>query len=612
MVYLQIVNNINQNSIIMSEQIIPDVELTSDVAVAEPVTIEEPAVNYSELTLAELVKLFEELVQNAERMKMSKEAEAIKAAFYKRLQKEKADAGLVSEPVAETEETESEEAPVEETVSENPFVEIERGFKDLYNKYKKERAEYNRQLEKEREQNLALKEAVIADLKALIEKQEDVNQTFSEFREIQNRWRAVGPVPAQSYRNLNETYQLYVEQFYDMVKINRELRDLDFKKNLEAKEQLCQSAEQLAESNNVVEAFRELQKLHEQWKEYGPGAKEYRETVWERFKAATAVINKKYQGYFEGIKEQQAENFAKKSALCEKVEAIAEKEISNSNEWNACSKEIEEIQKEWKTIGFASKKENQKVYDRFRAACDKFYGCKREFYTDYKDSINENLEKKIALCEEAEALKTSIEWKKATDQFIALQKQWKEIGPVPRKKSELLWKRFRAACDEFFAERDKQAKPENDFYGNLKAKQRLIEEIKAYELKGDESDAAAMQEFQKRWQEIGFVPFKEKDNVTKAYKDALQAKFPAPGRSGARRGRGGRPALSEKDRLIQKYNQLEQDIVTYENNIGFFSMSKNAEPLIKQMQERIAEAKSELNSLADQIRALNEAETEQE
>ena len=596
----------------MSEQIIPDVELTSDVVVAEPVANEEPAVNYSELTLAELVKLFEELVQNEERMKMSKEAEAIKAAFYKRLQKEKADAGLISEPVIEAEDAETEETSVEETPSENPFVEIEKGFKDLYNKYKKERAEYNRQLEKEREQNLALKEAVIADLKSLIEKQEDVNQTFSEFREIQNRWRAVGPVPAQSYRNLNETYQLYVEQFYDMVKINRELRDLDFKKNLEAKEQLCQSAEQLAESQNVVEAFRELQKLHEQWKEYGPVAKEHRETVWERFKAATAVINKKYQGYFEGIKEQQAENFAKKSALCEKVEAIAEKEIANSNEWNACSKEIEEIQKEWKTIGFASKKENQKVYDRFRAACDKFYGRKREFYTDYKDSINENLEKKIALCEEAEALKTSTEWKKTTDQFIALQKQWKEIGPVPRKKSELLWKRFRAACDEFFAERDKQAKPENDFYGNLKAKQRLIEEIKAYELKGDESDAAAMQEFQKRWQEIGFVPFKEKDNVAKAYKEALQAKFPAPGRSNARKGRGGRPALSEKDRLIQKYNQLEQDIVTYENNIGFFSMSKNAEPLIKQMQERIAEAKNELNSLADQIRALNEAETEQE
>jgi len=597
----------------MSEEIIPDVAATSDVAVAEAVEITEPAVNYSEKTLAELIRLFEELVQNEERMKMSKEAEAIKSAFYKRLQKEKADAGLVAaEPVQEaSEEEEAVETPVEDTVSENPFAEVERGFKDLYNKYKKERAEYNRQLEKEREDNLAKKEAVIADLKALLEKQEDVNATFPEFREIQNRWRAVGPVPAQSYRNINETYQLYVEQFYDMVKINRELRDLDFKKNLEAKEQFCAYAEKLAENPNVVEAFRDLQKLHEQWKEFGPVAKEYRDQIWDRFKAATAVINKKYQAFFEGLKEQHAENLAKKTVLCEKVEEIAEREVSDSNEWNAFSKEIEDIQKEWKTIGFASKKENQKIYDRFRAACDKFYGRKRDFYTEYKDSINANLEKKISLCEAAEALKSSTEWKKATDQFINLQKQWKEIGAVPRKKSEQLWKRFRAACDEFFAERDKNAKPENDFYGNLKAKQRLIEEIKAYELKNDESDAAAMQDFQKRWQEIGFVPFKEKDNIAQAYKEALNSKFPSQGRGGNRRGRGGKPALSEKDRLIQKYNQLEQDIVTYENNIGFFSMSKTSAPLVKQMEDRIAQSKEELKALAEQIRVLTEAEEQE-
>ena len=589
----------------MSELINPGVELTPDV----PESVESETVNYSEKTLAELVNLFEELVRNEERMKMSKDAEAIKSAFYKRLQKEKADAGLVSEPVVEPSEDDETvaEQPEEEIVTVNPFVEIERGFKEIYNTYRKERAEYNRQLEKERENNLALKEAVIADLKALLEKQEDVNATFPEFREIQNRWRAVGPVPAQNYRNINETYQLYVEQFYDMVKINRELRDLDFKKNLEAKEEFCVQAEKLAESPNVVEAFRELQKLHEQWKEYGPVAKEFREQIWDRFKAATAVINKKYQGFFEGLKEQQAENLAKKTVLCEKVEEIAEREVADSNEWNAFSKEIEDIQKEWKTIGFASKKDNQKIYDRFRAACDKFYGRKRDFYTGYKDSINVNLEKKIALCEEAEALKTSTEWKKTTDRYIELQKQWKEIGAVPRKKSEQLWKRFRAACDEFFAERDKQAKPENDFYGNLKAKQRLIEEIKAYAVTGTDADAEAMQEFQKRWNEIGFVPFKEKDKVAQAYKDAVHEKFPASGRA-PRRGRGGRPQLSEKDRLIQKYHALEQDIVTYENNIGFFAMSKNSEPLIRQMEERIAQAKEELKALAEQVKALNEAE----
>ena len=601
----------------MSELINPGVEMMPDVPESVESVIEEaaqPAVNYSEKNLAELVELFEELVQNEERMKMSKEAEAIKAAFYKRLQKEKMDAGLVSvEAVEPAEEAEETEEVVEETVetSENPFAAIERGFKEIYNRFRKERAEYNRQLEKERENNLALKEAVIADLKALLEKQEDVNATFPEFREIQNRWRAIGPVPAQNYRNINETYQLYVEQFYDMVKINRELRDLDFKKNLEAKEEFCALAEKLAENPNVIEAFRELQKLHEQWKEFGPVAKEYRDQIWDRFKAATAVVNKKYQAFFEGLKEQQAENLAKKTVLCEKVEEIAEREVSDSNQWNAFSKEIEDIQKEWRTIGFASKKDNQKIYDRFRAACDKFYGRKRDFYNDYKDSINQNMEKKISLCEAAEALKSSTEWKKATDQFIALQKQWKEIGAVPRKKSEQLWKRFRAACDEFFAERDKNAKPENDFYGNLKAKQRLIEEIKAYVLTGDAAaDQEAMKAFQARWQEIGFVPFKEKDKVAQAYKAALQEKFPAPER-GARRGRGSRAPLSEKDRLIQKYNQLEQDIVTYENNIGFFSMSKNSEPLIKQMQERINAAKAELKALAEQIRVLDAAEEQE-
>ncbi len=600
----------------MSEEIIPDVLNTSDVPeTVETVGIDEinetaePAVNWSEKNLAELVKAFEELVQNEERMKMSKEAEAIKAAFYKRLAKEKAEAGIVTVEAQEDAEVQ-EEVPV--AASENPFAEIEKGFKELYNSYKKERAEYNRQLEKERENNLALKEAVIADLKALLEKQEDVNATFPEFREIQNRWRAIGPVPAQSYRNINETYQLYVEQFYDMVKINRELRDLDFKKNLEAKEQFCELAEKLAENPNVIEAFKELQKLHEQWKEFGPVAKEFRDSIWDRFKAATSVVNKKYQSFFEGLKEQQAENLEKKTALCEKVEEIAEREVANSNEWNAFSKEIEEIQKEWKTIGFASKKENQKIYDRFRAACDKFYGRKRDFYNEYKDSINANLEKKISLCEAAEELKNSTEWKKATDQFINLQKQWKEIGAVPRKKSEQLWKRFRAACDEFFAERDKNAKPENDYYGNLKAKQRLVEEIKAYVSAGDEAaDREAMQEFQKRWQEIGFVPFKDKEKIANAYKEALQAAFPGMGRGAGRRSRGGRPQLSEKDRLIQKYNQLEQDIVTYENNIGFFSMSKNSEPLINQMNERIAQAKEELKSLAEQIRVLDEAEEQE-
>ena len=576
----------------MSDEIIRDVadvpEVTEETALMENAPEESAAaVNYSEKTLSELVALFEELGKNEDRMKLNKEAEAIKTAFYKRLTKEKAEAG--------------------DAVSEDAFTEIENGFKAYYNTYKKERAEYNARQEKEREENLVKKEAVIADLKALLEKQEDVNATFPAFREIQDRWRAIGPVPVQNYRNINDTYQLYVEQFYDMVKINRELRDLDFKKNLEAKEKFCEMAEKLAGNENIVEAFKELQKLHEQWKEYGPVAKQFREEIWDRFKAATAVINKKYQAYFEGLKEQQTENLAAKTALCEKVEEIAGREIKNSADWNALSKEIEEIQKQWRTIGFATRKENQKIYDRFRAACDKFYGRKREFYTEYKDSMNANLEKKISLCEAAEALKTSTEWKKATDQFINLQKQWKEIGAVPRKKSEQLWKRFRAACDEFFNERDKNAKPENNFYGNLKAKQKLVAEIDAYQLTGDEAkDHEALEAFMQRWQEIGFVPFKEKDNIAQAYKEAVNRKFPDA--SKVRKSHYAKAPKSEKERLIQKYSQLEQDIVTYENNIGFFAMSKNSEPLIRQMQERIEQSKKELKVLENKIRSIDEEE----
>ena len=576
----------------MSDEIIRDVadvpEVTEETALMENAPEESAAaVNYSEKTLSELVALFEELGKNEDRMKLNKEAEAIKTAFYKRLTKEKAEAG--------------------DAVSEDAFTEIENGFKAYYNTYKKERAEYNARQEKEREENLVKKEAVIADLKALLEKQEDVNATFPAFREIQDRWRAIGPVPVQNYRNINDTYQLYVEQFYDMVKINRELRDLDFKKNLEAKEKFCEMAEKLAGNENIVEAFKELQKLHEQWKEYGPVAKQFREEIWDRFKAATAVINKKYQAYFEGLKEQQTENLAAKTALCEKVEEIAGREINNSADWNALSKEIEEIQKQWRTIGFATRKENQKIYDRFRAACDKFYGRKREFYTEYKDSMNANLEKKISLCEAAEALKSSTEWKKATDQFINLQKQWKEIGAVPRKKSEQLWKRFRAACDEFFNERDKNAKPENNFYGNLKAKQKLVAEIEAYQLTGDEAkDHEALEAFKQRCQEIGFVPFKEKDNIAQAYKEAVNRKFPDA--SKVRKSHYAKAPKSEKERLIQKYSQLEQDIVTYENNIGFFAMSKNSEPLIRQMQERIEQSKKELKVLENKIRSIDEEE----
>ena len=580
---------------------------------------EEPKseMNFAEKTLAELTALFEALLADVDKMKRSKEAEAIKSAFYRRLSKEKAEAGIenpeVNEDAPETE-------PVSEEDSTNPFTAIENGFKSLYNTFKKEKAEFNRRIDAERADNLAKKEAIIEELKALADKQDDVSAAFPEFRALQARWRETGPVPMANFRNINDTYQLYVERFYDRVQMNREMRDLDFKKNLEAKEKFCEEAEELAQSDDAVTSFRELQKLHEQWKEFGPVAKEFRESIWERFKAATAVINRKYQAYFEEQKGKQVENLERKAALCEKVEAIAATEsIKSTSEWNNLSKQIEEIQQEWKTIGFASKKENQKIYDRFRAACDKFFERKRQYYSEFKENMTANLEKKMAIIEQAEALKDSTDWKKTTDQIIGLQKQWKEIGSVPRKKSDQLWKRFRAACDEFFANRDKNAKPENDYYGNLKAKRALIEEIKAFSSDDPQLMQDAYDTFSAKWNSIGFVPFKEKENIAKAYKEAMQEKFPGFGfrggssdRRGGQRQRTQKAPLSEKDRLVQKYTALQQDIDTYENNIGFFAASKNAQALISQMQEKIAQSKAELKELEDRIRKIEDEQEEAE
>jgi len=580
--------------------------------------VKETVVSYADKTLAELSELFQKLSESEDRMKRSKEAEAIKSAFYKLLSREKAAAGEDATVVEPTEESVDEATVPLQSGPVSPFAAIEAGFKSLYIDYKKARAEYNREQDAQREDNLTKKQAVIEELKALVENPGDMKDAFPKFRDIQNRWREIGPVPQQSFRDVNDTYQLYVTKFYDLVDINRELRDLDFKKNLEAKTQYCEQAEKLAEDENVVEAFKELQKLHEQWKELGPVAKEYRDAIWERFRAATSVINKRYQAHFEGLKAQQADNLAAKVSLCEEVEAIAEKEITSSTEWNTLSKQIEDIQAKWRTIGFATRKDNQKVYERFRAACDKFFERKRASFTEFKDSMNANLEKKMAIIEEAEKLKDSTDWKATSDRLIELQKEWKEIGAVPRKKSEQIWKRFRAACDAFFTARDNRPKGGNDFAANLEAKRALIAEIQAYTPDAAQ-DAQAQKGFAERWNAIGFVPFKEKEAVTAAYREAMAEKFPGFGARGPRRegGRGNvrpereRRPLTEADRLKEQYNQLQQEIQTYENNIGFFGLSKGAEKLKAQMQERIDAAKAKLEALKAEIRA-KEAEEAQE
>lgn len=591
-------------------------ENAAEVAVETVESVFDQEIDYNTKSLKELVDLFNQLLETENHQVIYKNAEVIKATFYKTLKKEKIAGGyaVVENPVLESDVAGED---LQNELSQNPFQDIENEFKSIYSKYKSLRASFVQEQDKKKEDNYKEKLAIIEELKTLIEKQDDPNKTFPEFRNLQNKWRSVGPVPQTNHADIYNTYKLYEEKFYDYVKISKDLRDLDFKKNLDAKLALCQKAEDLINEDNVVEAFKKLQKLHEEWKEYGPVDKENREQIWERFRQATSAVNKKHQAYFEGQKEVQKENLAKKTALCEKVEEIAQREITDSNMWNSLSKEIESIQKEWKTIGFASKKDNQKIYDRFRAACDNFFARKRDFYVEFKSVMQENIDKKIKLCEEAEALQDSTDWKKATDQLINLQKLWKESGPVSRKKSDQIWKRFRAACDHFFENKNKHFGTQDvEFDKNLEAKLALIEEIKNYVSESDSADLAAFKDFQKRWESIGFVPFKMKDKVAEAYNSALSEKFgdvknqlserrPRRSNRQERGNRQDRAPRSERDRLIQKFVKIEQEIATYENNIGFFAKSKNADALLEGLRKKIDVAKEELKQIEEQIKVID-------
>lgn len=596
------------------EQNVPVLETTEEIIennqIEEEVSLisEEILHDLANKSLKEIVTLFESLVEKGDQQEMYKYAEPIKAIFYKTLKKEKIAAGFVvpaEDVAAEAEEA----AEVEEKVSENPFAEIERGFKEIFAKYKSLRSVHIQQVEKKKDENLEVKKQIIEELKALVETQEDIVTTFPKFRSLQTRWRESGPVPQAKVKDVYDSYQHYVEMFYDYVKINNELRDLDFKKNLEAKVALCEKAEKLVEEENVINAFATLQKLHEEWKEFGPVEKEHREAIWERFKVATSQVNKKHQAYFEKIKADQKVNLAAKTVLCEKAEEIAAREVAESNTWNEYSKELEGLQKEWKSIGFASKKDNQKIYDRFRAACDQFYNRKREYYSQFKDQMTRNMEQKIALCEQAEAMKESTDWKKTTEDLINLQKQWKEIGPVSRKKSDQIWNRFRSACDYFFDNKEKNyGGVDPQYVENLNKKLAIIEEIKAYEPEDRASDAEAMKEFMNRWNEIGFVPFKEKEKVQAMFKEAINSKFHGVSRS--RRG-GGKPQKetnplrTEREKLVQKFRKKESEIATYENNIGFFASSKNADALVKELSKKIEAAKAELAELEEKIKEID-------
>lgn len=563
-------------------------------------------IDLSAKSKAELVALFAALLDQKPIQNLRRDAEAIKVAFYK-LHRAEVEAARK----AFTDDGGDAEA-FEPAVDEDEIR-----LKDLVREYRRRRDEFLSNLESAKEENLKTKLAIIEELKALVNGSETLGQTFNAFRDLQQRWRDTGPVPQANVKDLWETYNHHIENFYSYIKINKELRDLDLKKNYEAKIALCEEAEALVLEPSVVAAFHKLQKLHDEWRETGPVANEFKEAVWERFREASGRINKAHQQYFDDIKEEQKKNLDLKAQLCEQTEALAAEPYTTRKEWNKASDKLLEIQKVWKTIGFAPKKNNAKVYERFRNACDTFFEAKRNFYGQLKTEMDHNLQLKNEICELAESMQESEDWKKTSDELIALQKRWKEIGPVPRRHSDAVWKRFRAACDKFFERKNAHfAGVEGDYKENLERKRALLAEA---EEKGfDGITFEEIKEFQRRWSEIGFVPIRQKDAIQKQYKEVVDKMFSTL-RGGERersmdkfrnrvtnlKSTGDKRLRFERDRLYSKVRQLESDIATLENNIGFFGSSKNAEAMVADVREKIQRAKDEMAATIEKINLID-------
>ena len=572
--------------------------------------------DYNGKSKADLLAILADILANKPVQTIRRDVEAIKIAFYKtyRAEVERARRAFVEAG-----------GKLEEFVP-TPD-DAEQRLKELFAEYRTKRNEFIAKLEEEKENNYKIKLQIIEELKELIDSNETLNQTFNTVRDLQQRWKETGPVPQAYVKDLWETYNLHVENFYNFIKINKELRDLDLKKNYETKLQLCEEAEELVLDPSPVNAFHKLQKLHEQWRETGPVANEYKEQLWERFREASTKINKRHQEYFNGIKEEQKHNLELKTELCVKTEELSVAPLSTRKEWNKASEQLIDIQKVWKTIGFAPKKDNTKIYERFRNACDKFFENKRNFYLQIKAEMENNLHLKNDICAAAEALQESEEWKKATDELIALQKRWKEIGPVSRRYSDAIWKRFRSACDKFFERKAAFfASLDQQYEDNLAKKKQLLEELKTFVVENKERGFEALKELQHRWAEIGFVPIKQKEAIQKEYRKAVDAIF-AKLRSNEKENRlerfkgkissiaegGDRRRLRfERDRLYNKMKQIESDIALLENNIGFFSKSKNAEAMIREVNNKIAKAKEEMATLIEKIEMIDKQNNQAE
>ena len=575
-------------------------------------TAEVASIAAGKITKEEILNKLAELVNNAAEIARA-DVETLKQAYYK---------------IRRNEVEEEKAAFLENGGEEKDFVasedETENKIKDLLSTYKEKRAALLAEEERIKNENYTLKLQLIDKLKALTESSDDFNKLYNDFKEIQQKWKEIKLVPAEYVNDLWKNYQIYSEKFYDLIKINNQFREYDFKKNLEMKTALCETVERLQNEPDVVSAFHQLQKLHQQWREIGPVAKELRDELWARFKTASTAINKRHQEHFEKLKAKEQENLEAKTAICEEIEAIDFSQLKSFKDWENKNKEVIALQEKWKTIGFAPKKHNVKIFERFRAACDAYFNKKSEFYKSLKEGMEKNLELKKALCEKAEALKDSTDWKETTEQLIALQKEWKKVGSVARKHSESIWKRFITACDYFFEQKNKNVVSQKSVeQQNLAAKKEIIEKIKALDENLPHNEAVAtLKEYMAAWNQIGFVPFKDKDKVYKAYHEAVDQQFDrlkvdmnerkmqsfrnnvnSLAEGSDNKGR----LYSERERLMRTYERMKNELQTYENNIGFLSVSsKGGGGLVKEMERKIEKLKEEMKLIIQKIDTIDE------
>ena len=586
----------------------------AEVAPVEPVKVEEEVESPAEpvqeekeagapvTSREEIIARLQEMVSDISLAKRP-ELESLKQSFYKlqRAAQEEQIAAFVAGG-GTAEEFKPEEDPIEEQ------------FRKLMNIIKEKKAAAQEALEIVRKENYKKKLELLDRFKALIDKANTEGASYNEFKTILQEWKEIKEVPADKANELWKAYQQYAEQFYDIQKLNNEFREYDFKKNMEAKIAICEEAEKLAEEPDIVTAFRKLQKLHQDYRETGPVSKESREEIWTRFKTASTVINKRHQQHFEELKEKEKENLDQKTVICELLEGIEFDKLTTFQSWNDKTQEVLALQKKWKDIGFAPAKQNQKIFERFRAACDAFFSRKGEFFKQAKTDMTANLEKKTALCEQAEALKESTDWKATGDKMAELQKQWREIGPVQKKYTNSIWKRFIGACDYFYEQRDKNtSSKKHEENANLAAKKEILTKLKAFDAANlTDDDIQSIQQLVDEWNGIGFVPFKVKDKIAAEFK-ALMEPFSGVVRSGrgrqSQRGGSARDAGSPRERLPRQYEQKKSEIQTYENNLGFMNASsKNGNGFVDAIKSKIETLKKEADDLLAQIKALDAAE----